>query len=66
MSGTDIQSVESAPDYIHKFIHMNMTEMMLEIIQKESLQDLKKNIPADKKLFFVMDQDINSVFLLFL
>ena len=41
-------------------------EMMIEIIQKDSLADLKKNIPDDKKLFFVMDQDINSVFLLFL
>ena len=41
-------------------------EMMIEIIQKDSLTDLKKNIPADKKLFFVMDQDINSVFFLFL
>ena len=100
-----IQNVDSAPDYIMKFIHMNMEqlcniydeglnnnpgldkgimvfqcsqennkmdvqfmndEMMIEIIQKDSLEDLKKNIPDDKKLFFVMDQDINSVFLLFL
>ena len=41
-------------------------EMMIEIIQQDSLTDLKKNIPQDKKLLFVMDQDINSVFLLFL
>ena len=105
MSSGEIQNVDSAPDYIHKFIHMNMEqlckiydegmynnsdldkgilcfqcsekdnkmdvqfmndEMMIEIIQKDSLEDLKKNIPDDKKLFFVMDQDINSVFLLFL
>ena len=104
MSG-EIQHVDSAPDYIHKFIHMNMTdlcniydegmdnnpelekgilcfqcsekenkmdvqfmndEMMCEIIQGDSLENLKKNIPDDKKLFFIMDQDINSVFLIYI
>ena len=104
MSG-EIQHVESAPDYIHKFIHSNMEqlckiydegmytnpdlekgilcfqcsqennkmdvqfmndEMMSEIIQKDSLHSLKQNIPKDKKLFFIMDQDINSVFLIYI
>ena len=104
MSG-EIQHVETAPDYIHKFIHSNMEqlckiydegmyvntdldkgilcfqcsqennkmdvqfmndEMMSEIIQKDSLHSLKQNIPKDKKLFFIMDQDINSVFLIYI
>ena len=104
MSG-EIQHVDSAPNYIHKFIHMNMEqlckiydegmyvntnldkgilcfqcsqennkmdvqfmndEMMCEIIQGDSLENLKKNIPDDKKLFFIMDQDINSVFLIYI
>ena len=100
---SSIQNVDSAPDYIMKFIHMNMEqlckiydegmynnpdldkgimvfqcseennkmdvqfyndEMMCEILQKESVQTLKNNIAEDKKLFFIQDLDLNSVFLI--
>jgi hypothetical protein len=100
---SSIQNVDSAPDYIMKFIHMNMEqlckiydegmysnpdldkgimvfqcsdkenkmnvqfmndEMMCEILQKESVMNLKNNIQKDKKLFFIQDLDINSVFLI--
>ena len=102
-NNNEIQNIDSAPDYIHKFIHMNMKdlcniydegmnnnpeldkgiiyfqcsekenkmdvqfmndEMMCEVIQKESLDKLKNNIQENKKLFFVQDLDINSIFLL--
>ena len=102
MSSGEIQNVDSAPDYIHKFIHMNMEqlckiydegmynnpdldkgilcfqcsekenkmdvqfkndEMMEEYLQKDSVQNLKKSIHPDKKLFFIHDIDINSIFL---
>jgi hypothetical protein len=98
-----IQNVDSAPDYIMKFIHNNMEqlckiydegmysnpeldkgimvfqcsekenkmdvqfmddEMMCEILEKESVMNLKNNIQKDKKLFFIQDLDINSVFLI--
>ena len=101
----NIQNVDSAPDYIQKFIHMNMEdlcniydegleanpelekgilcfqcsqeenkmdvqfmndEMMCEILKKDSLMNLKNNIPDNKKLFFVMDSDLNSVFLIYI
>ena len=39
-------------------------EMMCEILQKESVMNLKNNIQKDKKLFFIQDLDINSVFLI--
>ena len=100
---SSIQNVDSAPDYIMKFIHMNMEqlckiydegmynnpdldkgimvfqcseennkmdvqfyndEMMCEILQKESVINLKNNIQKDKKLFFIQDLDLNSVFLI--
>lgn len=100
---SSIQNVDSAPDYIMKFIHMNMEqlckiydegmynnpqldkgimvfqcsekenkmdvqfyndEMMCEILQKESVMNLKNNIQKDKKLFFIKDLDLNSVFLI--
>jgi hypothetical protein len=100
---SSIQNVDSAPDYIMKFIHMNMEqlckiydegmysnpdldkgimvfqcsdkenkmnvqfmndEMMCEILQKESVMNLKNNIQKDKKLFFIQDLDLNSVFLI--
>ena len=41
-------------------------EMMLEIIKKESWEQLKKSIPESKKLFFVKDIDLNSVFLIYI
>ena len=98
-----IQNVDSAPDYIMKFIHMNMEqlyniydeglnnnpdldkgimvfqcsqennkmdvqfyndEMMCEILQKESVMNLKNNIQENKKLFFIQDLDLNSIFLI--
>lgn len=98
-----IQNVDSAPDYIMKFIHNNMEqlckiydeglinnphldkgiivfqcseesnkmdvqfmndEMMCEILEKESVMNLKNNIQKDKKLFFIKDLDLNSVFLI--
>tara|TARA_E500000178_G_C16332907_1_gene449746 strand:+ start:171 stop:482 length:312 start_codon:yes stop_codon:yes gene_type:complete len=100
---SSIQNVDSAPDYIMKFIHNNMEqlckiydeglinnpeldkgimlfqcsqennkmdvqfyndEMMCEILEKESVQNLKNNIQENKKLFFIQDLDINSVFLI--
>lgn len=100
---SNIQNVDSAPDYIMKFIHMNMEqlckiydegmynnpdldkgimmfqcsekenkmdvqfyndEMMCEILEKESVMNLKNNIQKDKKLFFIQDLDLNSVFLI--
>lgn len=100
---SSIQNVDSAPDYIMKFIHMNMEqlcniydeglinnpdldkgimvfqcsqennkmdvqfmndELMCEILQKESVMNLKNNIQKDKKLFFIQDLDLNSVFLI--
>jgi len=98
-----IQNVDSAPDYIMKFIHSNMEqlckiydeglsnnpglekgiivfqcsekenkmdvqfmndEMMCEILEKESVMNLKNNIQENKKLFFIRDLDISSVFLI--
>ena len=100
---SNIQNVDSAPDYIMKFIHGNMEqlckiydegmynnpeldkgiivfmcsqennkmdvqfhndEMMCEILQKESVMNLKNGIQKDKKLFFIRDLDLNSVFLI--
>ena len=100
---SSIQNVDSAPDYIMKFIHNNMEqlckiydeglnnnpdldkgimvfqcseennkmdvqfyndEMMCKILEKESVMNLKNNIVEDKKLFFIRDLDINSVFLI--
>ncbi|MAD57195.1 MAG: hypothetical protein CMK44_01300 [Porticoccus sp.] len=100
---SSIQNVDSAPDYIMKFIHGNMEqlckiydegmynnpgldkgimvfqcsqeqnkmdvqfmndEMMCEILVKDSVKNLKNNICEDKKLFFIQDLDLNSVFLI--
>ena len=100
---SNIQHVDSAPDYIMKFIHMNMEqlcyiydeglnnnpelekgimffqcsetqnkmdvqfmndEMMLEIMNKENIINLKNNIEDNKKLFFIQDLDLNSIFLI--
>jgi hypothetical protein len=38
--------------------------MMCEILEKESVMNLKNNIQENKKLFFIQDLDINSVFLI--
>ena len=98
-----IQQINSCPDYISKFIQLNMEqlckiydegmnlnldlekgilcflcsekenkmnvqfmndEMMIELVQQDSLKQLKSTIQKDKKLMFIMDQDINSVFLI--
>ena len=100
---SNIIQADSCPDYINKFIHMNMEqlmkiydegmyvnpelekgillfqcsekenkmdvqfmndEMMCEIIQKDSLKSLKDNIQENKKLFFIQDIGINSIFLI--
>jgi len=38
-------------------------EMMSELIQTESLENLKKSIQENKKLFVIHDININSIFL---
>ena len=40
-------------------------EMILEIIQKESWEPLKGSIPEGKKLMFIMDLDLDCVFLIY-
>lgn len=96
-----VQHIDSAPNYITKFISGNMEqlvkiyeeglidnptgilgckcsekdnrmdvqfmneEMILEMITKESWEPLKGSIPEDKKLMFIMDIDLNSVFLIY-
>jgi len=40
-------------------------EAILEMITKESWEPLKGSIPEGKKLMFVMDIDLNSVFLIY-
>ena len=98
-----IQQINSCPDYISKFIQLNMEqlfkiydegmklnsdldkgilcflcsekenkmnvqfmndEMMCEIIEKDSLMQLKTTIEKNKKLLFIRDMDLNSVFLI--
>lgn len=100
---SNIIQTDSCPDYINKFIHMNMEQlmkiydegmyenpeldkgimffqcsekenkmdvqfmndiMMCKIIQTDSLKNLKDNIQENKKLFFIQDIDINSIFLI--
>lgn len=39
-------------------------EMMCKILAKESVQKLKNNIEENKKLLFVQDLDLNSIFLI--
>jgi hypothetical protein len=39
---------------------------MCEILAKESWMQLKGNLPENKKLFFIMDNDVNSVFLVYI
>ena len=39
-------------------------EMMCEIIEKDSLMQLKTTIEKNKKLLFIRDMDLNSVFLI--
>ena len=102
---SNIQNVDSAPDYIMKFIHNNMEQlckiydegmynnpdldkgiMMFQCSEKENKMDvqfmneehicetmqpdswgkLKQSIPSGKKLFMIMDHDINSMFLVYI
>ena len=96
-----IQNINSAPDYITKFIAGNMEQLcviydeglvnnpegilgckcseednqmaiqfmneaaILGMITKESWEQLKGSIPEGKKLMFIMDIDLNSVFLIY-
>ena len=101
---SQIQNVDSAPDYIIKFIRSNMEQLcviyeeglsnnpelekgiiifqcsekenkmdvqfmsddqMCETIQKDSWVSLKNGIPKGKKLFYVHDQDLHSIFLIY-
>lgn len=39
-------------------------EMILEMITKESWEPYKKTIPEGKKLMYIIDLDINSIFLI--
>jgi hypothetical protein len=39
-------------------------EMMCEILDKESVMNLKNNIQENKKLFFIQDLDRKCVFLI--
>ena len=39
-------------------------EMMSETLNKESIINLKNNIEENKKLFFIQDLDLNSIFLI--
>ena len=39
---------------------------MLRMINKESWEQLKSSIPESKKLFFMKDEDLNSVFLIYI
>ena len=41
-------------------------EMMENILAKESLMALKNNIPESKKLYFILDLDVNAVFLVYI
>lgn len=40
-------------------------QMILEMITKESWEPLKSSIPEDKKLMFIQDIDLNSIFLIY-
>ena len=40
-------------------------KMLLEMITKESWEQLKASIPEDKKLLFIKDIDLNSIFLIY-
>ena len=39
---------------------------MCQILREDSWMALYNNIPQDKKLFFVQDLDLNSVFLIYI
>lgn len=39
-------------------------EMILQMIQKESWKNLQQSTPQGKRLFFVNDLDLNSIFMI--
>jgi len=41
-------------------------EHICESLQKESWENLKNSIPKNKKLFFIMDEDANNIFLIYI
>ena len=41
-------------------------DIVNNILSKDSWENLKNTIPENKKLFIVQDQDINSIFLLYI
>tara|TARA_B100001093_G_C26787571_1_gene997371 strand:- start:150 stop:449 length:300 start_codon:yes stop_codon:yes gene_type:complete len=41
-------------------------EMILKLISKESWESLNKSIPKDKKLIFILDIDLNIIFLIYI
>tara|TARA_B100000963_G_scaffold205100_1_gene178564 strand:+ start:269 stop:568 length:300 start_codon:yes stop_codon:yes gene_type:complete len=41
-------------------------EMILKMISNESWESLNKSIPEDKKLIFILDIDLNIIFLIYI
>jgi len=41
-------------------------ESIIQMLTADSWENLKLSIPEDKKLFFVKDEGLNSVFLLYI
>jgi hypothetical protein len=46
-------------------VQFSNDDRMCEIIQKDSWISLKNGIPKGKRLFYVVDQDLHSVFLIY-
>mgnify|MGYP001446692945 CR=1 FL=1 len=47
-------------------VQFKNNEMMLEILEKDSWENLKLSIQENKKLFIVNDIDTNSIFLIYI
>tara|TARA_B100001094_G_C17544421_1_gene490715 strand:- start:85 stop:387 length:303 start_codon:yes stop_codon:yes gene_type:complete len=47
-------------------VQFKNNEMMLEILEKDSWENLKLSIQENKKLFIVNDMDKNSIFLIYI
>ena len=41
-------------------------DMMCEILERDSWFQVKNNIPADKKLFFIKDEGLSAVFMVYI